>query len=90
MTSIPIIDGDGHILEDAGGISKFLPVPYNNRRQYAMFHLFLEEPDTLPTDWFQLVCSKDSETARARVICDYIAGMTDSFAIDEHRRLFSF
>jgi uncharacterized protein len=40
MTSIPIIDGDGHILEDASGISKFLPEPYNNRKQYAMFHLF--------------------------------------------------
>ena len=23
-----------------------------------------------------------------RAICDYIAGMTDRFAIDEHRRLF--
>ncbi|MBP2158600.1 MULTISPECIES: deoxyguanosinetriphosphate triphosphohydrolase [Asticcacaulis] len=63
---------------------------YAKRTLNAMFHLFLEEPDTLPTEWFQLVCSKDSETARARVICDYIAGMTDSFAIDEHRRLFSF
>ena len=40
MTSIPIIDGDGHILEDASGISKFLPQPYNSRREYAMFHLF--------------------------------------------------
>lgn len=63
---------------------------YARRTLNAMFHLFMDEPDTLPTEWFQLVCSKDSETARARVICDYIAGMTDSFAIDEHRRLFSF
>lgn len=55
-----------------------------------MFNLFMTEPDTLPTQWFQLVCSKDTETARARVICDYIAGMTDAFAIEEHRRLFSF
>ena len=55
-----------------------------------MFNLFMSEPDTLPTQWFQLVCSKDTETARARVICDYIAGMTDAFAIEEHRRLFSF
>jgi dGTPase len=68
----------------------------NRTRSYAkrtlneMFNLFMHEPDTLPTEWFQLVCSKDSETARARVICDYIAGMTDAYAIDEHRRLFSF
>jgi len=25
---------------------------------------------------------------RAQVICDYIAGMTDRFAIEEHRKLF--
>jgi dGTPase len=68
----------------------------NRTRSYAkrtlneMFHLFMGEPDTLPTEWFQRVCEKDSETARARVICDYIAGMTDAYAIDEHRRLFSF
>ncbi|HVZ29160.1 MAG TPA: deoxyguanosinetriphosphate triphosphohydrolase, partial [Asticcacaulis sp.] len=68
----------------------------NRTRSYAkrtlneMFHLFMSEPDTLPTEWFQRVCEKDSETARARVICDYIAGMTDAYAIDEHRRLFSF
>ena len=68
----------------------------NRTRSYAkrtlneMFHLFMKEPDTLPTEWFQLVCAKDTETARARVICDYIAGMTDAYAIEEHRRLFSF
>jgi len=40
MAALPIIDGDGHILEDASGISKHLPWPYNGRREYAMFHLF--------------------------------------------------
>ncbi len=55
-----------------------------------MFFLFINEPDTLPTQWFQVVTAKDTEAARARVICDYIAGMTDAFAIEEHRRLFSF
>ncbi len=68
----------------------------NRTRSYAkrtlneMFHLLMSEPDVLPTDWFERVVAKDSETARARVICDYIAGMTDAFAIDEHRKLFSF
>ena len=28
------------------------------------------------------------EAGRARVVCDYIAGMTDRFAIEEHRKLF--
>jgi len=26
---------------------------------------------------------------RARIVCDYIAGMTDTYAIDEHRKLFN-
>ena len=63
---------------------------YAKRTLHEMFHLFMAEPDVLPTDWFERVVAKDSETARARVICDYIAGMTDAFAIDEHRKLFSF
>jgi dGTPase len=29
-----------------------------------------------------------SETRRARVVCDYIAGMTHRYAAAEHRRLF--
>ncbi|MGZ3298583.1 MAG: deoxyguanosinetriphosphate triphosphohydrolase [Asticcacaulis sp.] len=68
----------------------------NRTRSYAkrtlneMFNLFMSEPDVLPTEWFGRVVAKDTETARARVVCDYIAGMTDAFAIDEHRKLFSF
>jgi len=30
----------------------------------------------------------DGEAGKARVVCDYIAGMTDRFAIEEHRKLF--
>ncbi|MGH7024007.1 MAG: deoxyguanosinetriphosphate triphosphohydrolase [Caulobacteraceae bacterium] len=53
-----------------------------------MFALFLAEPDVLPAEWYARLKDLD-EAARARVICDYIAGMTDRFAIDEHRRLFT-
>jgi dGTPase len=35
------------------------------------------------------VQAKFRKEGRERVICDYIAGMTDRFAIDEYRRLFS-
>jgi dGTPase len=28
------------------------------------------------------------ERCRARLVCDYIAGMTDRYAVAEHRRLF--
>jgi dGTPase len=52
-----------------------------------MFSLFMAEPDVLPTEWFVKSQNRD-EAGRARVVCDYIAGMTDRFAIEEHRRLF--
>ena len=52
-----------------------------------MFSLFLAEPDVLPSEWFARSRDRD-EAGRARVVCDYIAGMTDRFAIEEHRKLF--
>jgi dGTPase len=52
-----------------------------------LFELFLAEPQTLPTFW-RLQAQNVEGDSRARVIADYIAGMTDRFAVDEHRRLF--
>ncbi|HEY8617367.1 deoxyguanosinetriphosphate triphosphohydrolase [Phenylobacterium sp.] len=52
-----------------------------------MFQLFMHEPDVLPADWGERAKARD-EAGRARVVCDYIAGMTDRFAIEEHRKLF--
>jgi dGTPase len=52
-----------------------------------MFDLFVAEPEVLPAEWFERQRGLDVP-GRARVVCDYIAGMTDRFAIEEHRRLF--
>ena len=57
-----------------------------------LFGLFLREPDVLPDEWLQRAEQKfaqDGEAGRARVVCDYIAGMTDRYAIEEHRKLFN-
>lgn len=52
-----------------------------------LFEVFLSEPQTLPPPWKgQAETLEDAE--RARIVCDYIAGMTDNFALEEHRRLF--
>jgi dGTPase len=53
-----------------------------------MFDLFMAEPDVLPGGWWDLA-ERVEGAERARVVCDYIAGMTDRFAIEEHRRLFT-
>ncbi|MFI4986905.1 MAG: deoxyguanosinetriphosphate triphosphohydrolase [Alphaproteobacteria bacterium] len=52
-----------------------------------LFHLFLAEPECLPTEWHAMAEGRNSPTT-ARVVTDYIAGMTDRYALDEHRRLF--
>jgi dGTPase len=57
-----------------------------------LFGLFLAEPDVLPDLWREqadLKFAQDGEAGRARVVCDYIAGMTDRYAIEEHRKLFN-
>ena len=53
-----------------------------------LFGLYLGEPDALPAPWRDRANAADT-MKRARIVCDYIAGMTDTYAIDEHRRLFN-
>jgi len=52
-----------------------------------LFRIFNGEPELLPSEWRDEAVKRDAR-GRARVIADYIAGMTDRFALDEHRRLF--
>ncbi len=52
-----------------------------------LFDLLLAEPHLLPEDWHTGIDGpKTLKTARR--VADYIAGMTDKFALDEHARLF--
>ena len=51
-----------------------------------LFDVFLDRPECMPDDW-QLRINGDKK-AKARVVCDYIAGMTDRYAMVEHARLF--
>jgi dGTPase len=52
-----------------------------------LFGIFTTEPETLPTEWRMAAMAADDRT-RARTVADYIAGMTDRYAILEHQRLF--
>ena len=52
-----------------------------------LFPLYLARPDLLPAEWQADVAEARSDTAMARVVLDYVAGMTDRFAIQEHARL---
>jgi dGTPase len=52
-----------------------------------LFELYMREPECLPADWREQLDPADKRRS-ARVVADYIAGMTDRFALDEHQRLF--
>lgn len=52
-----------------------------------LFAAYLADPSLLPAEWEAAVARADGQQALARVIADYVAGMTDRFAIQEHARL---
>ncbi len=52
-----------------------------------LFDLLLAEPQLLPEEW-HVGLDGPKTTKTARRVADYIAGMTDKFALDEHARLF--
>ena len=51
----------------------------------GLFNLYANEPDTLPPDWRASL--PDEQPDRARHIADFIAGMTDRYAITCYRNL---
>ncbi|MCL5778543.1 deoxyguanosinetriphosphate triphosphohydrolase [Limibaculum sp. FT325] len=52
-----------------------------------LFGIFWEAPDLMPNEWADAAIAAPDATGRARVVADYIAGMTDRFALEEHRVL---
>ncbi len=52
-----------------------------------LFAAYLAEPVLLPAEWRADIDRAPDETALARIVADYIAGMTDRFALQEHARL---
>ena len=52
-----------------------------------LFEAYLNDPRLLPREWRDEGAPPD-DPHFARRVCDYIAGMTDRYAIDEHKRLF--
>ena len=96
--SAPLIRFSDAMRADATELKRFLRVnlyrhyQVNRMRVKAsrivrdLYDSFMAEPALLPPD-YQL--KNGSATDQARKIADYIAGMTDRYAIREHRRLYS-
>jgi len=52
-----------------------------------LFQALMDNPSLLPNDW-SAQCGLPGESRTARAVCDYVAGMTDRFALQEYRRIF--
>jgi len=96
----PLVGFSDAMNEDQAVLRRFLMTrmyrhwKVNRSRSHAkriirdLFNLLLAEPELLPPAW-QSGGDGPCGQKTARRVCDYIAGMTDDFAIDEHHRLFT-
>jgi dGTPase len=98
--SSPLIAFSEAMLAEASSLKRFL---YENLyRHYQvnrmtskarsivteLFYIFMSEPGLLPPDYQEGDDAVRSGFSQERQVADYIAGMTDRYAIREHRKLF--
>ena len=51
----------------------------------GLFNTFVHDPQKMPTHFYQR--SQQSGEHAERIVCDYLAGMTDRYAFNEYERL---
>lgn len=95
-TQLPIVVFSQEMKQAHYQLKKFLNKNlYNHYRVIRMtdkgqrfikeiFHVYLQKPGQLPPD----VLHRSEKEGIHRALCDYIAGMTDRFLLDEYRRFF--
>jgi dGTPase len=52
-----------------------------------LFQAYMETPSLLPQEWREETVTSGGPI-RARQVCDFLAGMTDRYALEQHKRLF--
>ncbi|ADV12944.1 deoxyguanosinetriphosphate triphosphohydrolase [Mesorhizobium ciceri biovar biserrulae WSM1271] len=55
----------------------------------TLFECFMGDRSLLPSDWRELYGTIDSEAWQARVVCDYISGMSDRYCVEMYARITS-
>ena len=53
-----------------------------------LFKKYIDNPDYLPSDWKQKSDRISNKTDLARLVADYISGMTDRYALNQYNTLF--
>ncbi len=52
-----------------------------------LFDVYFDDPETMPEGWRDIL-ARAGDAVKARHVADFLAGMTDTYALKEHRRLF--
>ena len=55
---------------------------------HALFTHYIAHPDRLPLPWRGLEAAEESQIALARLVTDYISGMTDRYALQQYDHIF--
>jgi dGTPase len=97
--SMPVIAHSAERGAEAQGLKDFLFANvYRHPRVMAvmadaervvrdLFERYMDDPGELPEAW-RKAAQADGPAGRAGVVADFVAGMTDRYALGEHRRLF--
>ncbi|MGH6826585.1 deoxyguanosinetriphosphate triphosphohydrolase [Methyloceanibacter sp.] len=92
----PVVSFSAAMSRDLDGLRAFLVARVYRHARIArvmgdaervvadLFGLYRMRPDALPPEWREQAPAK----GYPRYVCDFIAGMTDRYALAEHRRLF--
>ncbi|MBE1292530.1 MAG: deoxyguanosinetriphosphate triphosphohydrolase [Rhodobacteraceae bacterium] len=95
----PVVQFSTALWEDLKEIRKFLfsrmyraPSVVKMRKEVTivveeLFPLYLSKPNLLPERWHADLAKCQNETAVARMVSDYISGMTDRYALQQHAQL---
>jgi dGTPase len=96
----PLIAYGEKLAEESRALKKFLlDQLYRHHRVYrmtvkaqqvvkALFDAFFADPRLMPPEYYAHAQRSPDKAAQALVVADYVAGMTDRYALDEHERLF--
>jgi len=97
--ALPVIAHSAQRGAEAQGLKEYLSANvYRHPRVMAvmadaervvsdLFERYMDDPRQLPGSW-RVAAEADGQAARAAVVADFVAGMTDRYALGEHRRLF--
>ncbi|TDI63091.1 MAG: deoxyguanosinetriphosphate triphosphohydrolase [Alphaproteobacteria bacterium] len=97
--SAPVIAFSDAMVSEMGDLKDFLmanmyqhpkvsTMSENGKRVVTdLFNLYIEKPEKMPPEWGRQAAAPGAR-ATARVAADFIAGMTDRYALGEHQKLF--